>query len=250
MSNGSGAAGQLDIGGVFEKTKDIYGGAFATVWVAALVIWIPTAIIVALLGNEGLLGLIGGLVQAFGGVWLAGTIVRIVQDVEGDGRVDASLGELFGSVWPKLISLFFLSIVLGILIGIGFILLIIPGVILTLMWIVSVPSMVVEDKGIFDSMSRSSELTRGNRMRILGIGILLIVAYIVVILATALLASITPILGIIVGIILAVIIYPYVAIIVAVLYFRLKELHGGAAPAVGGAEGGLEPPVPPAPPAG
>jgi len=246
MSSESGTAGHLDIGGVFESTKEIYGGAFGTVWLAALIIWIPTAIVVALLGNDGILGLIGSLVQAFAGVWLAGTIVRIVQDVEGDGRVDASIGELFGMVWPRLISLLVLTIIAGIAIGIGLILFIIPGVILMLMWIVAVPAMVVEDKGIFDSLGRSFELTRHNWMRILAVGILILVAYLVIVFVMLLLASITPVLAIIGGIILAVLIYPYLAIIVTVLYFRLVELkEGGGAPDVGEGDGGLAPPVPP-----
>jgi membrane-anchored glycerophosphoryl diester phosphodiesterase (GDPDase) len=160
--------------------------------------------------------------------------------VEADGVVDASVGELFGLVAPRLFSLFLLSLVVGILVGIGFILFIIPGIILTLMWIVSTPSMMVEDKGVFDSMSRSSELTKENRMRILGVGILLIVAYIVVALIIALLAAITPILGIIGGIALLVAVYPYLAIIVSVLYFNLVEVKGGQVVTGGGPTAGID----------
>ena len=128
----------------------------------------------------------------------------------------------------------------GILTFIGFLLLIIPGIILTLMWIVSTPSMMVEEKGVFDSMSRSSELTKGNRMRILGVGILLVVAYIVLALIISLLAAITPVLGIIGGLILLVAIYPYLSIIVSVLYFNLVEVKGGRVVTGGGPTAGIE----------
>lgn len=245
MSTATGSAGHLDIGGVFEATTDLWKKTFGTVWIVALILMVPAEIIVSLLGDDGaLLSAIAYLVHAFASLWLSGTVVRIVQDAELDGRVDASVGELFGSVAPKLVSLFLLSIVLSILIGIGFILLIVPGVILTLMWIVSVPSMVVEDKGVFDSMSRSADLTKDNRMRILGVGILLFAAMIVVGLAAVLLAAITPILGIIAGIALAVIVYPWLAIVVAVLYFRLREVKGEVAVADTGIDGGIEPPAP------
>ena len=168
--------GHLDIGGVFSRTGDIYKQAFGTVWVVALILLVPMVILNAIAADSGwFLNMIATVYQIIATVWLAGAVVKIVEDVEADGVVDASVGELFGLVAPRLFSLFLLSLVVGILVGIGFILFIIPGIILTLMWIVSTPSMMVEGKGVFDSMSRSSELTKENRMRILGVGILLIV---------------------------------------------------------------------------
>jgi hypothetical protein len=226
------AAGHLDISGVFEATADIYKKSFSTVWLVALIILVPTAIIVGLLGQDGLLGLIGSLIQLVATAWLLGSIIRIVQDVETDGQVDWSVGEILGSVTGKLISIILLQIVVGILVFIGFLFFIIPGVILSLMWVVSMPSMVVEDRGVFNSMSRSSELTKHNRMRILGIGIIILLAYIVIAIAAALLGAISPILAIIALIILGVVVYPYIAIIAAVLYYRLRELHEGVSVAV------------------
>jgi hypothetical protein len=233
--------GHLDIGGVFSRTGDIYKQAFGTVWVVALILLVPMVILNAIAADAGwFLNMIATVYQIIATVWLAGAVVKIVEDVEADGVVDASVGELFGLVAPRLFSLFLLSLVVGILVGIGFILFIIPGIILTLMWIVSTPSMMVEGKGVFDSMSRSSELTKENRMRILGVGILLIVAYIVVALIIALLAAITPILGIIGGIALLVAVYPYLAIIVSVLYFNLVEVKGGQVVTGGGPTAGID----------
>lgn len=245
MSSAAGTAGKLDIGGVFEATTDLWKDTFGTVWIVALILLVPAGIINGLLGNQGgFLQLIGSLVQLVASVWLAGTIVRIVENAETGGRLDASIGELFGSVTSKIVSLILLGIVMGILIGIGFVLLIIPGVILILMWIVSVPSMVVEDRGVFDSMSRSSDLTRDNRMRVLGVGILLIAAYIVIAIVVAIFSAITPILGIIAGIVVAVLLYPWISIVLAVLYFRLRDVKGEGVVATPGPEDGLEPPAP------
>ena len=154
--------------------------------------------------------------------------------------MDASVGEPFGLVAPRLFALFLLSIVVGILVAIGFVFLIIPGIILTLMWIVSTPAMMVENKGVFDSMGRSSELTKGNRWRILDVGLLLLIAYFVVAMIVVLLTAITPILGIIGGIAVLVAVYPYLAIIVSVLYFNLVEVKGGHVVAGGGPTAGIE----------
>jgi hypothetical protein len=41
--------------------------------------------------------------------------------------------------------------------------LIVPGIILTLMWSVAVPVMIEERRGVFESLGRSAELTRGSK---------------------------------------------------------------------------------------
>jgi hypothetical protein len=231
MSDQSGTA-HLDIGGVFEATTEIYKKCFGTVWIVALILLVPAAIIVALLGNGGLGGLLGSLIQLVVTAWLLGSIIRIVQDVEEDGQVDWSVGDILGSVTGKLIGIILLQIVVSILVFIGFVFFVIPGVILALMWAVSLPSLVVEDKGVFDSMSRSSELTKHNRMRILGVVLVVLAIYIVIAIVAALLTAAVPILGIIALIVIGVLAYPYIAIISAVLYYRLVELKDGVVVAV------------------
>jgi hypothetical protein len=232
MSGASGTGSHLDIGGVFEATGDIYKKAFGTFWVVALVLLIPSAILQAIFGSDGLGGLIAAIVQIVATAWLAGSIIRIVQDVEGDGRVDYSIGELLGSVWPRLLAIIGLEILVGIIVGIGLILLIVPGIILALILAVSLPALVVEGIGVFDSMSRSAELTRNNRMRILGVGILLVIILFGIAILVGLLTAVTPFLGAIVGLILGVLLYPYVSMLTAVLYYRLVELKEGGVVAV------------------
>ncbi len=99
--------GHLDIGGVFDSTTEIYKNCFGTVWIVALVLLIPANIIVALLGN-GILGIIGSLISLAASAWLMGSIIKIVQDVEADGRVDMSVGEILGAVWPRIIPIILL----------------------------------------------------------------------------------------------------------------------------------------------
>ena len=232
MSTESARSSKLDIGGVFEATTEIYKKCFGTVWIVALILLIPAAIIVALLGNDGLLGLVGSIVNLVATAWLLGAIIRVVQDVEEDGQVDWGVGDVLGSVTGKLVGIILLQIVVSILVFIGFIFVIIPGVILSLMWAVSMPSLVVEDRGVFDSMSRSSELTKSNRMRILGVVLVVLAIYAVVLILGVLLTAAIPIVGVIALVVLGVIAYPYVAIISTVLYYRLRELKDGVVVAV------------------
>ena len=128
MSDQSGSA-HLDIGGVFGSTTEIYKKCFGTVWIVALILLVPPAIIVAVLGNSGLGSLIGSLIQVVATAWLLGSTIRIVQDVEEDGQVDWSVGDILGSVTGKLFAIILLQYVALILVVIGLFILVIPGVI-------------------------------------------------------------------------------------------------------------------------
>jgi hypothetical protein len=85
---------------------------------------------------------------------------------------EATISSAFGGIQGRILSIALIMIGVGIGIGIGFILLIIPGVILALMWSLVIPVAVLEDTGLGDSVSRSSELTKGSRLRILVIYVL------------------------------------------------------------------------------
>src|SRR6202521_4274807 len=96
---------------------------------------------------------------------------------------DTSISEAFAGIKGRILYLALIMIGVGIGVGIGFVLLIVPGIILALMWALTIPVAVLEDKGLRDSTSRSSELTKGSRGRIFMIYFLfLVLTYIVYIL--------------------------------------------------------------------
>src|SRR5258708_704336 len=96
---------------------------------------------------------------------------------------DTSISESFAGIKGRILYLALIMIGVGIGVGIGFILLIVPGIILWLMWALTIPVAVLEDKGLRDATSRSAELTKGNRGRIFMIYFLFIVlTYIVIML--------------------------------------------------------------------
>lgn len=95
----------------------------------------------------------------------------------------SSISEAFAGIKGKILYLSLIMFGVGIGIGIGFILLIVPGIIFALMWSLTIPVAVLEDKGLRDATSRSAELTKGNRGRIFMIYFLFIVLmYIVIVL--------------------------------------------------------------------
>jgi len=102
----------------------------------------------------------------------AAIIYGTFQDLRGQ---KASVGDCITRGLSSVVPVAVGSILLSLGIMIGTILLIVPGIILTLMWWVYVPAIVVEGKGIIGAFGRSRELTRGRRWHILGLMILLIV---------------------------------------------------------------------------
>lgn len=102
----------------------------------------------------------------------AATVVA-VSDVHLDRP--ASVKDSFSKVKGNILGVIGLSLLVGLAVGAGLIALIVPGVILALMWSLSIPVKVLENKGITDSMSRSSDLTKGDRGRIFVVWLLFIV---------------------------------------------------------------------------
>jgi hypothetical protein len=87
----------------------------------------------------------------------------------------ASVTDAFSRVKGQIAGVIGLSMLVGLAVGVGFLFLIVPGVILALMWSLAVPVKILENKGATDSMSRSSDLTKGDWGRIFVIWFLFIV---------------------------------------------------------------------------
>ena len=75
------------------------------------------------------------------------------------------------------LPLFVLGLLFGVSLLLGFVLLLVPGIILYLMWAVAAPVLVEEGTGVFGAFSRSSYLTKGARWTILGLGLIMALIY-------------------------------------------------------------------------
>jgi len=65
-----------------------------------------------------------------------------------------------------LVPIILVSIVVTVLVSLGLLLLIVPGIMIYCAFLVTVPALIEERRGVFGSMQRSRDLTRGSRMRI------------------------------------------------------------------------------------
>lgn len=104
-----------------------------------------------------LAGILGGVILQ---VMLTRTAIRHL------GSAPADFGDALVTAIRLFLPVIFMTIISGFAILIGLIFLIVPGVILYLMWIVAVPVMVEEDRGMIESLARSAELTKGSRLMI------------------------------------------------------------------------------------
>ena len=111
-----------------------------------------------------------------------GTIV----DLNGQKvSIGDALSTSLRAFWPLL----GLAIVSSMGIGLGLIFLVFPGLMLAMAWAVGVPVLVVEHKGVLDSLSRSGDLTRGSRWPIFGLAAIFYVG------AATLGATVKPLMG-------------------------------------------------------
>jgi hypothetical protein len=90
---------------------------------------------------------------------LSGALVYAVVDLQRAGR--SSAGECLSRGLKALPNVFLVSLLYAVVTLAGYVALIVPGVILSLMFAVCVPAAVVEGLGAVDALKRSHELTKG-----------------------------------------------------------------------------------------
>jgi hypothetical protein len=249
---------KLDVGTVLQRVVDVYRSQFGLLIPAALIVFVPVAVLNGLIATGGgvLAALVAGILGIVGTYWFQGMVVEATEDIL-DGRRDHTLASLFESVTPVLLPLIGAGILAGIGIAIGFILIIVPGLILLTIWSVVAPAIVAERKGVFEAFGRSRELVKGHGWQVFGVIVVLFLLQLIVggiVQAIFRSASDTFASFAIADLIVRVLIAPLSALAAAVMFFELKRLHGE--PVAGGA---VAPPAapppgaptsPPPPPAG
>jgi len=250
---------RLDIGKVFSRVFSTYAAQAAVVIPAALIVYLPVALFSGVAYEDGsrLFALLAFVVGAVGSFWLQGVVVGAVADIQ-DERRDESLGSLFAKVGPIVGRLILAGLLAAAGIGIGILLLVVPGLILLTLWSLVIPVIVLERTGVMESFGRSRQLVRGHAWRVFAIVATLGIAQALVssVLRSALSDVAGSFAGYALGDLLAnALIGPLAAIAVAVIYFELVRAKQGARAADSVAEGfgssaGLDPPERPfSPPA-
>ncbi len=233
---------RLDVGAVIRRVFDIYVDQYPVLLPASAVVFVITGLVSAVLvaAAPGL-ALIALLLSLVAGTLFTGMVVELVSDVQ-DGRRDHSAGELLRAATPVLGQLLLVGIVAGIGIVIGFVLIIVPGLILITIWSVAAPVVVLErPAGVFAALGRSRELVRGNGWQVFGV--IFVLFFLVIIISSAIQIGADSAgtgAGIVARVIVGILTGPISALAAAVLYFDLRAASGERAAADG--------PVAPSPP--
>jgi hypothetical protein len=197
----------------------------------AFVVYLLTAIVEAVF--TGLLGVVGALLAAVvsiaAGFVLQATLVKAVEDVR-DGRADLSFGETVQAALPALGRVALASILAGLAIGIGLVLLIAPGLFLLTIWCLIVPVIVLEGAGTTAAFGRSRQLVRGFGWQVFGTLVLVFVVMLAVNLVLGIIFAALPTAAtnFLSSIVTGTLVSPFLALVLTLGYFRLLAAHGGS----------------------
>jgi len=177
--------------------------------------------------------LLSGLLSLVGVFWLQGALTEAVADLR-DGRADLSIKQTFARVLPLLGTLFLAGLLAVLGIGLGLLLLIVPGLLLLTWWSVITPVIVLERKGVLDSFGRSRELVRGHAWIVFGVIILTILILIGVglLIGLALLWLPEEARSFVRDAVGGALTAPFTALAWTLMYFKLREPEPEAEPAL------------------
>lgn len=216
----------MTISGILTDAFDVYRRLWRrSVVVAGLIFGVVSlANALAARGTSALPALVSLVLGLVGGLLVQGALVEVVRDLH-EGRSPAPVAAYYDRTRGRLGTLLGSSLLYGVGVGIGLILLVVPGLIAIARWTLIVPLVMIERRGWRDAFHRSSELVRGRTGRVL---VLLIIAYVISGIATFLIGraftSLPDFLanwigGTVAGAITA----PFQAHVLTVLYYRLTE---------------------------
>jgi hypothetical protein len=214
----------IDGGSVISRTFNIYVDQASVLLPAAAVVFVIEGVLSAvLIAASPALALVSVVLSIIASTLFTGMVVELVADIQ-DGRRDASPSTLLRAALPVLGQLVLVGLIAGLGIAIGFVLIIVPGLILLTIWSVAAPVVVLERPGALRALARSRELVRGNGWQVFGVIVVLVILVgVAAAILDALGAAGGTAVGIVVRVVVGVLTAPLPALAEAVLYFELRD---------------------------
>lgn len=226
----AGPPAKLDTAATFERIGQLYTSQFVVLIGAAIVLFVPVALLTGLVYQSGslVLALLTAVIAVVAQALYGGVVVQAVADLR-DGQRDFSIGQLLSMAVPFVGALLLGSIVFGLIVVLGFIALIVPGLLFLTWFCLFAPAIVIERRGAFDAFNRSRELVRGNGWRVFGVVIVTVILTSIVgnvIQRIAYDAVDEGFVGAAIGqFVSGLVTAPVFALAVSVLYFQLRDLR-------------------------
>jgi len=208
---------ELDLGEIVGQTFNLYfsrfflfflpflvAGLFTGAWQKAVSLMFPMPAppattappevllpyLVSLLGVVVVTAFLTLLVSWIISTTVGGMAVKAASDVLEGREVD--LSETLGFTLNRLLSLLAAGIVSGILIAVGLVCLIVPGIILAIMFSLIVPAIIIEQVGSLEGLSRSKRLVGGRWLKTFG---LLLIIFVINVIAGLFFGAISSVFG-------------------------------------------------------
>jgi len=156
---------EFTVGSLLARSLNTLTKNFGVFVVISILFQIPSTLVSYLAGaslSPRASGIVSNIASSLFGAMVAGGVLSgVVASLQG-GKAD--LGKCIQVAMSRFMPIFLVSLLYGIGVGIGMVLLVVPGLILMCMWYVAIPVTVVEQPGIGSAFTRSAELTKGHRV--------------------------------------------------------------------------------------
>ena len=220
MQPEQGIGHELGLGEVISKTFEVYRRDFSKYFVLFAIVGVIVQVVTTLAQQAFVLptlpvnptsqqvsswfsALFGAFFLLIGVIFVVnivfstiaeGSAVKLASERITKGRVN--LGASVRFAVSRLLSIWALSIIVGIIVVLGIIALIIPGIILAIMYSLALPVLLLENKGVFDSMGRSRQLVSHRWGKTF---VTFLVLLIIVIITSVIVSAITGLVGGVIG---------------------------------------------------
>ncbi len=218
----------FDIAGILKRTWGIFSKTLILYWGLVLMAMLPSIVFMIIL-PAGVGMAIGGILNSILSVMVQGCVAYAVFQYAVGNK--PGFGDALSKGFSHLVPLLLTAIVIGVAVGVGMILLVVPGIIVLCIMYVAIPACVVERLGVEGSIRRSMDLTQGYRLKIFALALIVGIASVIIQLTIpAVLGAIipVPIFIVILTIVVSSLPAAFGAVMAAVVYQELRAIKDGS----------------------
>jgi uncharacterized membrane protein len=220
----------LSMGEILDDGFGLYRAHFATlIAIAVACTGLPTLLAIYVEMGGGFLvhpvaGLLAGLLRGVGGLFATAGTVWVISEIY-MGR-DPAVGDALGLAFSRVWKLFVAGLAKYLVIGLGAILFIVPGIIAACGYAVVVPVVILEQVGSgTDALGRSWTLTKGYKGKAFRLGVAIFALIYLPFLAAGALTALYSSSETIVNVgaeLVSFLVYPFMAAVVTLFYYDLR----------------------------